>query len=427
MPSRSSHNSGRGRGRGYSSGGRGNRLCTHCGRTNHTIETCFIKHVYPPGFQHHVGSAPISSSSFASTSTNGSSASLSTIQKQYTQILQLLQQSNLQSHSPSSVNSLFATNFVSHTSPPPSSGNNLSKPQGDNNSQWWIIDTGATDHITHIFDSYFSTYHIAPKSMTMPNGDTVTTTIAGSVLLYDSLVLHNVYYFPSFHVNIISVTTLFDSTLYDVKLFPNCCKIVQLHHPKMIGFIARRIGKFINPNTNTIDTFDILTDIPPSLTSPNEPTSPPSLHNLPPPTHDITSSPSPHQLPPSPYDIISPTSPPVPTRKSNRLTKPPAYLSEYHYNLLSSMLPASNPGVKWKYFTRILLGYFLSEVTIGGWILWQGKFSSSSWTFIWRHDSRVMVCYKIVEWPAAATGLELLHNGLPCSEFMHSIGLPCCL
>ncbi|KAI5429222.1 hypothetical protein KIW84_034004 [Lathyrus oleraceus] len=100
----------------------------------------------------------------------------------------------------------------------------------------------------------------------------------------------------------------------------------------------------INPNTNTIDTFDILTDIPPSLTSPNEPTSPPSLHNLPPPTHDITSSPSPHQLPPSPHDIISPTSPPVPTRKSNRLTKPPAYLSEYHCNLLSSMLPAYNPG-----------------------------------------------------------------------------------
>ncbi|KAI5427014.1 hypothetical protein KIW84_032442 [Lathyrus oleraceus] len=99
----------------------------------------------------------------------------------------------------------------------------------------------------------------------------------------------------------------------------------------------------INPNTNTIDTFDILTDIPPSLTSPNEPTSPPSLHNLPPPTHDITSSPSPHQLPPSPHDIISPTSPPIPTRKSNRLTKPPAYLSEYHCNLLSSMLSASNP------------------------------------------------------------------------------------
>ncbi|XP_050890758.1 uncharacterized protein LOC127096199 [Lathyrus oleraceus] len=33
-------------------GSRGqNRVCTHCGRNNHTIDTCFIKHGYPPGFK----------------------------------------------------------------------------------------------------------------------------------------------------------------------------------------------------------------------------------------------------------------------------------------------------------------------------------------------------------------------------------------
>ncbi|KAI5443649.1 hypothetical protein KIW84_012338 [Lathyrus oleraceus] len=33
-------------------GARGhNRVCTHCGRTNHTVETCFLKHGYPPGFK----------------------------------------------------------------------------------------------------------------------------------------------------------------------------------------------------------------------------------------------------------------------------------------------------------------------------------------------------------------------------------------
>lgn len=26
------------------------RQCTHCGRLNHTVETCFLKHGYPPGF-----------------------------------------------------------------------------------------------------------------------------------------------------------------------------------------------------------------------------------------------------------------------------------------------------------------------------------------------------------------------------------------
>ena len=29
-----------------------NRVYTHCGRTNHTRETCFLKHGYPPGFKY---------------------------------------------------------------------------------------------------------------------------------------------------------------------------------------------------------------------------------------------------------------------------------------------------------------------------------------------------------------------------------------
>lgn len=49
-PSRAFNGGGRGRGRNSSYGGRGNSLCTHCGRTNHTIDTCFLKHGYPPGY-----------------------------------------------------------------------------------------------------------------------------------------------------------------------------------------------------------------------------------------------------------------------------------------------------------------------------------------------------------------------------------------
>ncbi|KAI5416297.1 hypothetical protein KIW84_041373 [Lathyrus oleraceus] len=28
-----------------------NRVCSHCGRTSHTMETCFMKHGYTPGFK----------------------------------------------------------------------------------------------------------------------------------------------------------------------------------------------------------------------------------------------------------------------------------------------------------------------------------------------------------------------------------------
>ncbi|XP_058740904.1 uncharacterized protein LOC131613234 [Vicia villosa] len=51
-----SRNSSRGRGnfrrgRTNSGRGRGNRVCTHCGMTNHTIDTCFKNHGYPPNWK----------------------------------------------------------------------------------------------------------------------------------------------------------------------------------------------------------------------------------------------------------------------------------------------------------------------------------------------------------------------------------------
>ncbi|XP_061372281.1 uncharacterized protein LOC133314771 [Gastrolobium bilobum] len=31
--------------------GRNTKLCTHCGKVNHTVDTCFEKHGYPPGYK----------------------------------------------------------------------------------------------------------------------------------------------------------------------------------------------------------------------------------------------------------------------------------------------------------------------------------------------------------------------------------------
>lgn len=36
---------------GYGGAKGHNRVCIHYGRTNHTIETCFLKHGYPSGFK----------------------------------------------------------------------------------------------------------------------------------------------------------------------------------------------------------------------------------------------------------------------------------------------------------------------------------------------------------------------------------------
>jgi hypothetical protein len=42
--------SSQGHGKGYSKQGQAQR-CTHCGRNNHTVDTCFAKHSLPPGWK----------------------------------------------------------------------------------------------------------------------------------------------------------------------------------------------------------------------------------------------------------------------------------------------------------------------------------------------------------------------------------------
>jgi len=42
---------GRGRGNGFQGRGRGTlRVCSFCNKTNHTVETCYKKHGYPPNW-----------------------------------------------------------------------------------------------------------------------------------------------------------------------------------------------------------------------------------------------------------------------------------------------------------------------------------------------------------------------------------------
>ncbi|XP_050920471.1 uncharacterized protein LOC127138113 [Lathyrus oleraceus] len=103
-------------------GSRGqNRVCTHCRRNNHTIDTCFIKHGYPPSFKHKIKGNGFSSQQSAiannasETPASGSSSTNSSYgltQEQYNNILALLQHSkpvstaNSVSTSPLVLNSL---------------------------------------------------------------------------------------------------------------------------------------------------------------------------------------------------------------------------------------------------------------------------------------------------------------------------------
>lgn len=93
------------KGKGQNSGSKGaNRLCTNCNRTNHTVETCWIKHGYPIGYKGkgknssqstHANSVAASNSTMSVSSTQSDSIAkphFGLTQEQYHGILGLFQQ-----------------------------------------------------------------------------------------------------------------------------------------------------------------------------------------------------------------------------------------------------------------------------------------------------------------------------------------------
>jgi len=247
MQIQSSFSNGGGRGKGqFQNRGRGRggtRLCTYCWRNNHTIETCFLKHGYPPGFQQknnksYVNLAANSASEQASTQeTTQNSPSLNTIQEQYQQIIHHLQ-NNITSSTTSIAPQQAAANSVLSQS---ASIHSISSPQMGKQFVLWIMDTGATHHITHSLQNFTSYKSIPPFPMGLPNGYKTNATISGTVKLSSNITLTNVYYIPSFNVNLLSVTKLLASLDCHVTFQPNKCLILQNSTKKMIG-TAERYG-----------------------------------------------------------------------------------------------------------------------------------------------------------------------------------------
>lgn len=99
----------------------------------------------------------------------------------------------------------------------------------------WLLDTGATDHITFHFNNYISHHNIKPVCITLPNSFQDVTSIAGTVKISNSLLLHNVLYVPSFHVNLIYVTRLLLFEPCYLTFTNSSCIIIQSATERMIS------------------------------------------------------------------------------------------------------------------------------------------------------------------------------------------------
>ena len=140
--------------------------CSHCGGNKHTSETCFKLHGYPDWWTDFQARKRRDT-----TGSNPSKAAVATAEPH----LSLIPKSS------------------SHTT----EGNVLICSNHDDDSNAWILDSGATDHMT--FDAADFSKRSTPRrsSIANANGGLSAVTGAGTVMLSPSLLLSNTLVVPS--------------------------------------------------------------------------------------------------------------------------------------------------------------------------------------------------------------------------------------
>ncbi|XP_074318258.1 uncharacterized protein LOC141655058 [Silene latifolia] len=90
----------------------------------------------------------------------------------------------------------------------------------------WIIDSGATDHMTG-HKHYFDCLQLLRKTILigLPDGSSQLVTYGGHITLESGIRLHNVLYVPAFKHNLLSVGKLLSTTQLLIRFFVDKCVI----------------------------------------------------------------------------------------------------------------------------------------------------------------------------------------------------------
>lgn len=89
----------------------------------------------------------------------------------------------------------------------------------------WIIDSGASNHMTGDLKQLRDVREIPSCPVGMPNGVTSVAANDGTVALGKNLVLKNVLYVPNLQCNLISFSQLLDESIYHIQFTANLCFI----------------------------------------------------------------------------------------------------------------------------------------------------------------------------------------------------------
>ena len=119
----------------------------------------------------------------------------------------------------------------------------------------WVLDSGATDHVTCSLSNLHSFNRIEPIMVKLPNGQHVYATHSGVVHLSSFITLLDVLYIPTFTFNLISISKLVSSTNCTLIFSSTSCTLQDTSNRVKIGTVEVRHGLYqltpdqIIPNT----------------------------------------------------------------------------------------------------------------------------------------------------------------------------------
>jgi len=246
---------GQGQGRGKNRNQNNDKQCSYCHKLYHTIDECYAKHGYPPWYK-----------------TKGEKVVNNTIvEKDETVIKQHDQR-------PSKEGSIFsneqmlqimkmikeAKGDVSHKV------NNLMSDStgekvliGKNRNITWILDTGATNHVTFDVSNFVVFRKIRPTCIKLPNGSHIFAHYDGTLQLFDNFFLHNGFLVPEFAFNLISVQKIVRSHNWKLIFSFELCQIQDARSLKMIGEVKLQEGLYLlqlSATKKIVNSFSSITE-----------------------------------------------------------------------------------------------------------------------------------------------------------------------
>ncbi|XP_074305911.1 uncharacterized protein LOC141641136 [Silene latifolia] len=117
----------------------------------------------------------------------------------------------------------------------------------------WIIDTGASNHVTGDLSLFTDSMVIPPRAVGLPNGKRIMASQMGTVKINGSITLRRVLFVPHLTCHLISVSQLTADYDYMLQFTKDRCLIQDRSLRKMIGVGELRDGLFILSSVDGAD------------------------------------------------------------------------------------------------------------------------------------------------------------------------------